>query len=75
MALLLSVNDEIQVNGRTLHVAGIIDNPITINSGGFINGVQIVVCDAAYAAITGQERYVEVYPTLTKGADVKQFEN
>ena len=71
----LSVNDEIQIGDKTLRVAGIINEPITINNDGFINGVQIIVCNAAYTAITGQEQYSEVYPTLTEGTDAEQFEN
>lgn len=70
----LSVNDEIQVGKQTLRVAGIVDEPVTINNEGFVNGVQIIVCDAAYTAITGQEQYAEVYPTLTGDADTEQFE-
>ena len=71
----LSVNDEIQIGDKTLRVAGIINEPITINNDGFINGVQIIVCNAAYTAITGQEQYSEVYPTLTEGTDAEKFEN
>lgn len=70
----LSVNDEIQVAGKVLRIVGIVDDPVTINNGGFVNGVQIIVCDAAYTAITGQEEYAEVYPTLLDNADSEQFE-
>lgn len=70
----LSVNDEIQVGNQTLRVAGIVDEPVMINNEGFVNGVQIIVCDAAYTAITGQEEYAEVYPALTGDADTEQFE-
>ena len=70
----LSVNDEIQVGNQTLRVAGIVDEPVTINNEGFVNGVQIIVCDAAYTAITGQEEYAEVYPALAGDADTEQFE-
>ena len=38
----LSVNDEIQVGKQTLRVAGIVDEPVTINNEGFVNGVQII---------------------------------
>lgn len=70
----LSVNDAIQVGGKTMRVVGIVTDPVTINNDGFTNGVQIIVCDAAYTAITGQARYAEVYPALTAGADTEQFE-
>lgn len=71
----LCIDDEIQVGNQTLRVVGIVIDPVTINNDGFINGLQIIVCDAAYTAITGQERYAEVYPVLTEGADTEQFEN
>jgi hypothetical protein len=70
----LSVNDEIQIGDLTLRVAGIVDEPATINNEGFVNGVQIIVCDAVYTAITGQERYAEVYPTLTAETEAEYFE-
>lgn len=70
----LAVNDEIQVGNRTLRVAGLVDNPVVINNGGFLNGVQLILCDEAYTAITGREQYAEVYPTLTEGADASAFE-
>ncbi len=70
----ISVKDEIQVGNQTLRVAGMIDEPVVINNEGFLNGVQIIVCDAAYTAITGQEQYAEVYPVLTEGAETEQFE-
>lgn len=70
----LCIDDEIQVGNQTLRVVGIVIDPVTINNDGFINGLQIIVCDAAYTAITGQERYAEVYPVLTEGADTEQFE-
>ena len=70
----LSINDEIQIGNQIFRVAGIVDDPVVINNDGFINGVQIIVCDAAYTAITGQEQYAELYPTLTEGTDAEQFE-
>jgi predicted lysophospholipase L1 biosynthesis ABC-type transport system permease subunit len=70
----LSVNDEIQVGDQTLRVAGIVDEPATINNEGFVNGVQIIVCDDTYTAITGQNQYAEVYPTLTAETETEYFE-
>lgn len=70
----LAVNDKIQVGSQTLRVAGVIDDPVVINNEGFINGVQIIVCDAAYTAITGKAQYAEVYPVLTGEAEAEQFE-
>ncbi len=55
-------------------VAGVIDDPVVINNEGFVNGVQIIVCDATYTAITGKAQYAEIYPTLTEEAEAEQFE-
>lgn len=70
----LSVNDKIEVGNQNLRVVGLIDNPVVINNEGFVNGVQIIVSDAVYTAITGQEKYAEVYPALVEGTEAGQFE-
>lgn len=70
----LSVNDEIQVGNQTLYVAGVIDDPVVINNEGFVNGVQIIVCDSTYTAITGKTQYAEVYPVVTEEVEAEQFE-
>lgn len=70
----LKRDDEITVNGRKLRVAGIADGAVTINNGGFLNGVQIMVSDQMYDVLTGSDRYAEVYPTLKQDADSTQFE-
>ena len=67
-------NDTILVNGHKLRVAGIADNPITINNEGFINGVQIIVSDKICDLLTGNNGYSEVYPALKQNADNRQFE-
>lgn len=66
--------DVISVNGQKLRVAGIVDNAVTINNDGFLNGIQIIVNDKTYDLLTGSDRYAEVYPTLEKNADPEQFE-
>lgn len=66
--------DTIQVNGKKLRVVGISDHAITVNNEGFLNGVQIIVCDKAYDLLTGNDRYLEVYPALKQKADSEAFE-
>lgn len=68
------VGDRLTVNGQELRVVGIIESPITINNAGFTNGVQIIGIDALYDAITGQDYYSEVYPTLSAEVDSDTFE-
>lgn len=70
----LEIGDVITVNGKNMRVAGIADNPVTINNEGFVNGIQIIVNDELYNELTGQERYLEVYPVLRKNADAEKFE-
>ena len=70
----LQKDDMIEVNGRRLRVAGVTHNPVSVNNGGFINGVQIIGPDALYDALTGENRYAEIYPTLNENADPEKFE-
>lgn len=71
----VAVGDEIAVAGRKLRVAGIMDTPVTINNGGYLNGVQLVVPDTLYDALTGNDRYAEVFPTLKEGVTPEDFED
>ena len=71
----LAVGDTIQLGDRTLHVAGLIDTPITINNDGFTNGVQLIVNDEIYCSLLGNDNYSEVYPTLQDKADTDTFES
>lgn len=65
----LSPDDKIVVNGILLKVIGVLDSPVTLENEGFINGVQVVLADSAYTAITQKQEYTELYPTLTEDAD------
>lgn len=65
----LSAGESISVNGKTLRIVGVLDNPITIENEGFTNGVQIILSDAIYDDLTGQNRYLELYPMVAKDAD------
>ena len=68
------IGDTLSVNGVDFQVVGVADQPVTINNGGFINGVQIIVCDTAYDNLTGHSQYSEVYPTLKENSDTGKFE-
>ena len=70
----LAIGDVIDLGGKPLRVVGLLDSPITIGSGGFTNGVQLLVSDPLYCALTGSDSYSEVYPTLKKDADTAEFE-
>ncbi len=69
----LKKGDMIEVNGRKLRVAGIVNSPVIVNNR-FINGVQIIGTDELYDALTGDDKYSEVYPALNENADVEAFE-
>ena len=70
----LAVGDVVRLGDKELRVAALLDSPVTIGSSGFTNGVQILVSDALYCALTGSDRYAEVCPTLKKDADTTAFE-
>ena len=70
----LHQDEVITVNGVSLRIAGITENPVCIGSGDFLNGVQIIVTDSLYDMLTGDGGFSEVYPTLHEGADAKTFE-
>lgn len=70
----LQKGDIIEVDGRRIRVAEITHNPVSVNNGGFINGVQIIGTDALYDALTGENSYSEVYPTLDENTEPEEFE-
>lgn len=70
----LSAGESVSVNGTKLRVAGLLNNPLTLETEGFTNGVQIVVSDAVYQALTGRAQYDELYPAIAKGADREAIE-
>lgn len=70
----LHQDDVITVNGVSLRIAGITENPVCIGKGNFENGVQVIVTDALYDMLTGDDRYSEIYPTLDEDADAEVFE-
>ena len=70
----LRYDDVISVNGHKLRVAGITDTAVTINNEGYTNGIQITVTDSMYNLLTGNDRYAELYPTLSPNAEHETFE-
>ena len=70
----IAAGDMISVNGKSLKVLGIIDDPIMLDNDGFTNGVQVIVNDTAYDLITGQSNYTEIYLTLSDNADRETVE-
>lgn len=71
----LEAGDTITLNGSKLRVIAVVDSPVMINNSGYTNGVQIIMNDAVYNSLIGNDRYSEVYPTLKEGADTESFEN
>lgn len=71
----VAVGDIITLNDLKLRVAGLVDNPVTINNDGFINGVQIIVTNEVYCSVVENDNYSEVYPTLEDGTDTGVFED
>lgn len=69
----LKTGDTITVDGHPLRVAGITQVSVTINNGGYMNGVQIIVSDEVYDSLTGTDRYSEVYPTLRPETEQEGF--
>ena len=66
--------ETISVNGKSLKVLGIVNNPITLDNSGFTNGIQVIVYDTVYDHITGEGNYTELYPTLSSGANHETVE-
>ena len=69
--------DTITVAGQELTVLDTLDGYetyLSVGNNGFINGVQIVVNESLYAALTGKTAYNELLPTLAEGADREEYD-
>ena len=69
--------DTITVAGQELTVLNTLDGYetyLSVGNNGFINGVQIVVNETLYAALTGKTAYNELLPTLAEGADREEYD-
>lgn len=70
----LHVGDTVTINDKKLTVIGLVDNGVTINNDGYLNGVQIIVKNEIYDSATGNDRYSEIYPVLKENTDEQEFE-
>lgn len=67
----------ITVAGQELPVLETLDGYdiyLSVASSGFTNGVQVIVSDSLYKALTGSEAYAELLPILKPGADRQKAE-
>ena len=69
--------ESVTVAGRELAVLDTLDGYdgyLSVGNNGFINGVQIIVNEELYAALTGKTAYNELLPTLAEGTDRAEFD-
>ena len=69
--------DTITVAGRelvVLHTLDGYDTFVSVGNSGFINGVQIIVNEELYSALTGKAAYNELLPTLAEGVDRAEYD-
>lgn len=74
----IRVGETVAVAGRELAVLDTMDGYdgyLTPGNSGFINGVQVIVNEELYAALTGKTTYAELLPTLAKGVDREEFDS
>ena len=70
--------DTITVAGRELEVLHTLDGYdtyLSVGNSGFVNGVQIVVNEELYAALTGKTAYNWLLPALAEGVDREEFDS
>ena len=73
----IQTGDVISVAGRELTVLATLDGYdtyLSVGNNGFINGVQIVVNEELYAALTGKTAYNWLLPRLADGVDRDEFD-
>ena len=69
--------DTITVAGRELEVLHTLDGYdtyLSVGNSGFVNGVQIVVNEELYAALTGKTAYNWLLPALAEGVDREEYD-
>ena len=69
--------ESVTVAGRELAVLDTLDGYdgyLSVGNNGFINGVQIIVNEELYAALTGKTAYNELLPALAEGTDRAEFD-
>lgn len=67
--------DFLTINGKKLRVVKVVENVVSVNNEGFVNGVQVMTTDAVFDAVTGKDEYSEIYPVLRENANTERFEN
>ena len=45
------------------------DGYLSVGNNGFVNGVQVIVNEELYTALTGKSAYNELLPALVEGVD------
>lgn len=73
----IQTGDAITVAGRdltVLHTLNGYDTYLSVGNNGFVNGVQIVVNEDLYAALTGKTAYNELLPKLAEGVDRAEYD-
>lgn len=67
--------DTILINDNKMEILFITDDAITLDNGGFVNGIQIIVYDTIYNLLTEDANYTELYPVLSENADKTMVES
>ena len=73
----IQTGDVITVAGRELAVLATLDDYdtfLSVGNNGFINGVQVVVNEELYTALTGKTAYNWLLPSLAQGVDREEFD-
>lgn len=68
----IHTGDVLQIAGREVTVLDTLDgyeSYLSVGNNGFINGVQVIVNEELYAALTGKTAYNWLLPTLSKGVE------
>lgn len=73
----IKTGDTITVVGRevtVLHTLDGYDTYLSVGNNGFINGVQVIVNEELYAALTGKTAYNWLLPALAKGVERAEYD-
>ncbi len=73
----IPAGETITVAGRELEVLYTLDgydSYLSVGNNGFVNGVQVIVNEELYTALTGKTAYQELLPALAEGVDREEFD-
>ena len=73
----IPVGETITVADRKLEVLYTLDGYdgyLSVGNSGFVNGVQVIVNEELYTALTGKSAYNELLPALVEGVDREDFD-